>query len=51
VPRPHRWAWLLFILSAVLFTTAGIRDGDWLVVAASVVFGAACVIFLVVEES
>jgi hypothetical protein len=50
VPRPHRWAWLLFVLSAVLFTAAGVRDGDLLVVGASVVFGVACVIFLVVEE-
>ena len=49
--RAHRFAWQLFILSAVLFTVAGVRAGDWVVVAASVVFGIACVIFLVVEES
>ena len=49
--RAHRYAWQLFILSAVLFTAAGVRDGDWLVIGASVVFGVACVIFLVVEES
>ena len=49
--RAHRAAWLLFILSALLFTAAGLRDGDWLVVGASVVFGGACVIFLAVEET
>ena len=48
--RAHRYGWLLFILSAVLFTAAGVRAGDWLTVAASVVFGVACVIFLVVHE-
>jgi len=40
---------LLFILSAVLFAWSGIRAGDALVVVASVVFGAACVLFLAVE--
>lgn len=44
--RPHRLGWILFIVSAVLFAAAGIRDGDWLVTAASIVFGAACVLFL-----
>jgi hypothetical protein len=49
VHRAHRLGWLLFIVSAVLFTWSGIRAGDTVVVAASVVFGAACVLFLAVE--
>lgn len=47
MPRRHRLGWVLFLLSAGLFTAAGLRDGDPLVVAASLVFGAACVLFLV----
>jgi hypothetical protein len=43
----HRSGWLLFLASAVLFTWSGARAGDWLVVVASVVFGAACVLFLI----
>lgn len=46
VPALHRLGWILFLISAVLFATAGIRSGDWLVVAGSVVFGGACVLFL-----
>lgn len=47
--RVHRIGWFGFILSAVLFTWAGWRAGDWITVAASLVFGLACVLFLVVE--
>ncbi|MDZ7676309.1 MAG: hypothetical protein U5K30_14725 [Acidimicrobiales bacterium] len=50
MPPLHRAGWLLFLLSAALFTTVGVRDGDWLVVAASVVFGAACVLFLLPDR-
>lgn len=46
MPRPHRIGWSLFLVSAVLFAWAGIRAGDDLVVAASVVFGVACLVFL-----
>jgi hypothetical protein len=42
----HRLGWMLFVASAVLFTWSGVRSGDWLVVAASVIFGAACILFL-----
>ncbi len=45
----HRIGWLMFIVSAVLFTWAGVRAGDWLTVTASVVFGVACVLFLAVQ--
>lgn len=45
----HRIGWLMFILSALLFIGAGVQSGDWLTVAGSVVFGAACVLFLAVE--
>ena len=50
VHRLHQLGWSLFIVSAVLFTWAGARSGDWLVVAASVVFGVACVLFLVATD-
>lgn len=49
MPRRHRIGWILFLVSAVLFTTAGARDGDLLVVSASVVFGVACLFFLLRE--
>ena len=39
------------MVSAVLFTAAGVRDGDILVVGASVVFGLACLLFLMRERS
>ena len=45
----HRAGWVLFILSAALFTWSGIRSGNWIVVPASVVFGGACVLFLFSE--
>lgn len=47
MPREHRAGWLLFLLSAALFTAAGVRSGDGLVIAGSVVFGLACLLFLV----
>lgn len=47
VPRHHQIGWSLFLASALLFGWAGVRSGDWLVVVASVVFGAGCVLFLV----
>lgn len=47
--RLHRAGWLLFLLSAVFFAISGARSGDGLVVAGSVVFGAACVLFLLPE--
>lgn len=42
----HRIGWSLFLVSAVLFGWAGIRSGDDLVTAGSVVFGVACLFFL-----
>lgn len=50
MPRLHQIGWLLFLLSAVLFAAAGIRSGDWLVVAGSVVFGTACGLFLMPDR-
>jgi len=46
----HRVGWALFLLSAALFAAVGVRDGDVLVTAASVVFGVACVLFLLPER-
>jgi len=34
------------MVSAGLFAVAGFRDRNWLVVSASLVFGLACVLFL-----
>lgn len=45
--RLHRIGWLTFIVSAALFAWAGVRAGDWLVFVASLVFGFACVLFLI----
>ncbi len=39
--------WVLFVLSAIAFTAAAIRDGDALMTVASLFFLAACVLFLV----
>lgn len=47
MPKRETAGWILFLVSAVLFTAAGVRSGDELVVAGSVVFGVACVFFLV----
>lgn len=46
VPRRDAAGWLSFLTSAVLFAVAGVRSGDLLVVAGSVVFGLACLLFL-----
>lgn len=48
--RLPRIGWWLFLLSAVLFTIAGVIARDWWVVAGSVAFGVACVLFLVDGE-
>ena len=46
----HRIGWGLFLASAVLFTAVGVRDRDLVVTAASVLFGVACVLFLLPED-
>jgi hypothetical protein len=45
--RRELWGWLLFLVCAVLFVVASIRDRDLLIGVASVVFLVACVLFLV----
>lgn len=45
--RPDFWGWILFLLCAVAFTAAGLRDGDLLITLGSVFFLIACVVFLV----
>lgn len=42
----ERVGWGMFIVSAVLFGWAGLRSGDALTFWGSVVFGLACVLFL-----
>jgi len=46
VERFDFWGWILFLVCALLFIAAGLRDGDLLVTAASLVFLVACVLFL-----
>ncbi|NND84836.1 MAG: hypothetical protein HKN46_06765 [Acidimicrobiia bacterium] len=48
--RLHSIGWILFLLSAVAFAASGVRSGDWLVVAGSIIFGAACVLFLIPDR-
>lgn len=41
--------WILFICCAVLYGVANLRAGDWFSLAGSILFLAACVLFLVHE--
>lgn len=41
------WGWILFLVCALLFGAAGLRDGDVLITVGSVVFLVACVLFLI----
>ncbi len=45
--RLDLWGWILFLLCALLFGAAGLRDGDVLMTVGSVFFLVACVLFLV----
>lgn len=45
--RLDLWGWILFLLCALLFAAAGLRDGDVLITAGSVLFLVACVFFIV----
>jgi hypothetical protein len=51
MPQLHRLGWLLFVVCAVLYTAAGVRDGDPLIVSGSVIFGVACVMFLMARPA
>jgi uncharacterized membrane protein YhhN len=44
--RYELWGWILFLLCAVVFIVAGVRDRDALMVVGSVAFLVACVLFL-----
>lgn len=44
--RPDFWGWILFLACAVLFVGIGIRDDDGVMIAGSLLFLAACVLFL-----
>lgn len=44
--RLDLWGWILFLVCALLFTAAGLRDGDVLITVGSVLFVVACVLFL-----
>ena len=50
VRRAEQIGWLMFMASAIFFGWSGVRAGDWLVVAGSVVFGLACVLFLLPHD-
>ncbi len=43
----HVLGWALFVVSALCFTAASLRAGDALALAGSLVFLAACFVFLV----
>ena len=42
----HLWGWMLFLLCAVLFAASGIKNGDMLTLAGSIVFFLACLFFI-----
>lgn len=50
MPSLHRLGWVLFIVSSVFFTWSGYRARDWVAVAGSVVFGLACILFLLPDR-
>lgn len=41
------WGWILFLLCALAFVVVGLRDRDVLMTLGSLLFLAACVLFLV----
>ena len=43
----HIAGWVLFILCAVLFLFTALRDGDGVLALASLIFLAACILFLI----
>jgi hypothetical protein len=45
--RYQLWGWILFTICALLYFIASIRSGDILFTAASFVFLAACVVFMI----
>ena len=45
--RTDLWGWILFLLCAVVYTAVGVRNGDLLMTTGSVLFLAACLLFLV----
>jgi len=45
--KAQLWGWVLFVISAVLFTLSGVRAHDIVAVAASLVFLLGCVVFIV----
>lgn len=45
--RLHQIGWFLFLICAVLFLASGIRNRDPWSIAASLVFGAAVILFLI----
>lgn len=48
--RLHKVAWVLFLVCGLIYLLAGIRDGDILMVAGSVCFAVAVVLFLFPER-
>ena len=45
--RYHLWGWVLFLVCALFFIASSLRNGDILMLFASVVFLAACLVFIV----
>lgn len=44
--RRELWGWILFLLCAVVYLAAAVRDGDVFLAVGSAMFLAACVLFL-----
>ena len=45
--RYHLWGWIIFLVCAFLFIASSLRNGDILMLVASFVFLAACIVFIV----
>jgi hypothetical protein len=44
--RYSLWGWLLFVVCAGFFIASSLRSGDWLALAASIIFLLACLLFI-----
>ena len=48
--REHRynlWGWILFVVCSGFFIASSVRSGDWLALAASIIFLFGCLLFIV----
>ncbi len=45
--RFNLWGWIGFVVCAGFFIAASLRSGDWLALAASVIFLFGCLLFII----